>query len=175
LLSKFKSGCIHVTDGHRKGVGSVGINGFTQAKQISDHLSHLIFVSFPVSHNGLLNLKGAILVNRQPCIDSSQYGGASSLPQLQSALHISGEENILYGHALGSTFLYDESQLLIDPAQPVWKRESTGDGYGAIGHMVELIAAAFHDSVARAPGAGINSDGEKHVFFHSTTAAPSGY
>jgi len=156
---------VEVTDGNRESISGVGVDRFLQAEECPDHIGDLLLAGLPIADHSLLDLKRAVFIDWKPGIDSGQYGGASSLPQAQGALGVLCKKDIFDGQAFRPAFLDNAGELLVDELQACRESKPARDANDTVPDMAQPIAVTFHDTEARTPRSGIDSNAADHGLF----------
>ena len=109
---------VNVADCHGKSVGSVFLGDFREIEKYLQHFLDLLLGSTAMADHCLLNLEGGVFEDRQAGIDPGHNCSATGLTELEGALYISGEENILDSHGFRAMLSNNRRDAAVDVQEP---------------------------------------------------------
>ena len=136
-----------MTDGDCQGVGSVCLGDLRQVEKHLHHVLDLLLGRFAMADNSLFYLQGTVFGDRQSGVYPGNDGRSSCLPQLQGALDIGGEKNILYGDRIRPVAVNDGTEIIKDLFEPSREISSLVGEDGAIVDMNKAVAVLANDAV----------------------------
>ena len=145
--------------GHGERVGDVVRRRHgVETEQQLHHRLHLLLLGAAVADHRALDLRRAVLDDRNRRLRRGEQRDAARVPQLQRAAHVLGEEDVLDRDALGAVPFEQLLQAGVNREQPFRKCRAGGSGQDAAGDEAVTAARGFDAAVAGAFRAGIDPE-----------------
>src|SRR3990172_1846600 len=152
-----KGTLMEIADRGRKSIGRIRRDSPGEMQQRSDHFLHLLFGSSAVTHNGEFDLSGGVLVNGKLVLGGHQQGNPAGLAELQCALSIAREKNLLKTNPLRLIATNDLLEAAINPAQAPALPQASQSADGPVGQMTERPTRHLDHSPPRGDRARVNA------------------
>ena len=137
---------------------SCGEGTASRPRRSFDHRLHLLLLGAAVADHRALDLRRAVLDDRNRRLRRGEQRDAAGVPQLQRAAHVLREEDVLDRHALRAVTLEQRLQTGVNREEPFRKCRAGGRGQDAAGDEAVTAARRFDAAVAGAFRAGIDPE-----------------
>lgn len=159
-----------VTYGRSQRVGSIFLRLSRQLQEGGDHLLYLDLARVPVARHRLLDLNRIVLRDRHIAFRGGQQRHASHLTELERALDVAREKDLLQADVGGLVFPDDAGQLREDALKTPVLRQGGSGSHRAVGDMPEPASVDADDAPAGFDRSGVYAQDR----FDRTFSDPAG-
>lgn len=149
---------VGMADGCRQRVCGVGLWWRGKPQQPRHHVLHLDLGGLAIANDGLLDLQGGVLGNRQPVFRQRGENRASRLSQQQRGLRIDVDEYLFNDSFIWLVTRHDLAYARKKCGKPRWQAVARVGADTAAGEVAQMPSVFFENAEARGAQSWINAE-----------------